>query len=326
MKKIERILILLLAALVALTLCSAALAESGSDDGSAEATEEPVAVGAPEGGSEDGDDSGITTGATDVSATENPYSIGLFVTDGEGNRINDSGAMSCVGGNVNLYIKNEYLITAKYYLGSEIIDTEDRLILGVEGGEEYVTLEGNTIRLAPAPEPYTFKIRIVDKNKDSGETDFAIGIRRFKVDLPDLLVGFIGIYVLVNAIRGKGSLFSDEFIYEEKKPKFKRIMRLLSAVTAVAFIAASVIGVCFSYAPWASLVRYICFGIGVAALIAMIIVNAKLTDKEKRHKARQTALSGGPTNSAAAFEFDEDEPTIDDVLAEREREENARNN
>jgi hypothetical protein len=309
MKKIERILILLLAALVCLTLCTAAFAadSAGSGEGS------------------DGEGSTVTTGETEVQPTENPYSIGLFVTDGEGNRINDYGAMSCVGGNVNLYIKNEYLLNAKYYYGNEIIDTEDQLILGVEGGEEYVTLEGNTIRLAPAPEPYTFKVKIVDKTKESGESDFSIGIRRFKVDLPDLLVGFIGIYVLVNAIRGKGSLFSDEFILEDKKAKFKTIMRILSAVTAAAFIAAAVIGICYSYTPWSTLVRYICFGVGVAALIAMIVVNAKLTDKEKRHKARQTALSGGPSNSAAAFEFDEDEPTIDDVLAEREREENAEN-
>lgn len=310
MKKLERILTLLLAALVCLTLCTAAFAadSAGSGEGS------------------DGEGSTVTTGETEPQATENPYQIGLFVTDGEGNRIQDSGAMSCLGGNVNLYIKNEYLLTAKYYLGTEIIDTEDQLILGVEGGEEYVTLNGNVIRLAAAPEPYTFTIKMVSNQTESGEMSFNVGVRRFKLDLPDLLVGFIGIYVLVNAIRGKGSLFSDEFIYEEKKPKFKRIMRGLSAITAVAFIAASVIGICFSYERWASIVRYICFGVGVAALIAMIVVNAKLTDKEKRHKARQTALSGGVSNSAAAFEFDEDEPTIDDVLAGREREENAKNN
>lgn len=314
MKTLRRITLILLAALLTLALSSAVFAEDGASD---EGSGDTVTTGAGDTvttGSDDTTTTGETTGET---ATENPYQIGLFVTDGEGNRIQDSGAMSCIGGAVNLFIENEYLLTAKYYKGNEIMDwTDDQLVLGVEGGEKYVTVEGNVIRLAAAPEPYTFTIRIVDNNAGSGELKYGVSVKRYKVDLPDLLVGFIGIYVIVNAIRGKGSLFTDRFIKDEKKKSFKSVMRVLSAIAGVAFITACVIGVCFSYKPWATLVRYICFGAGVAALIAMIVINNVMTDKEKKRKEQATALTGGHGSSAAAFEFDEDEPTIDDVLAD----------
>ncbi|MBQ1817729.1 MAG: hypothetical protein II124_03760, partial [Clostridia bacterium] len=51
----------------------------------------------------------------------------------------------------------------------------------------------------------------------------------------------------------------------------------------------------------------------------MAVINSLMTDKNKRDKAQQTARTGGPTNSAAAFEFDGSEPTLDEVLADMEK-------
>ena len=337
MKTLRKLSALLLAVLLMLTVSFAVFAEDAPTSNEPDKTEE-TSTGASD-TTTTGTSDTTTTGASDTTttgdsegdaattgadhpetATEDPYSIGLFVTDGEGNRIQDSGAMSCLGGAVNLYIENEYILTAKYYKGTQIFDaTEDKLVLGVEGGEKYITVVGNEIRLAAAPEPYTFTIKLVDNKSESGEMQFGVAVKRFKIDIPDLLVGFIGIYVIVNAITGKGSLFTDRFIKEEKKKSFKRIMRTLAAVAGIAFIAACAIGVCFSFKPWATTVRYICFGVGVAALIAMIVINNLMTDKEKRRKEQATALTGGHTSSNAAFEFDENEPTIDDVLAELDK-------
>ncbi|MBQ4167070.1 MAG: hypothetical protein II590_02575 [Clostridia bacterium] len=341
MKTLRKLSALLLAVLLMLTVSFAVFAEDAPTSNEPDKTEETstgasdtTTTGASDTTTTGADDTAATgdsegddaaTGADDPetateTATEDPYSIGLFVTDGEGNRIQDSGAMSCLGGAVNLYIENEYILTAKYYKGTQIFDaTEDKLVLGVEGGEKYITVVGNEIRLAAAPEPYTFTIKLVDNKSESGEMQFGVAVKRFKIDIPDLLVGFIGIYVIVNAITGKGSLFTDRFIKEEKKKNFKRIMRTLAAVAGIAFIAACAIGVCFSFKPWATTVRYICFGVGVAALIAMIVINNLMTDKEKRRKEQATALTGGHTSSNAAFEFDENEPTIDDVLAELDK-------
>ena len=341
MKTLRKLSALLLAVLLMLTVSFAVFAEDAPTSNEPDKTEETstgasdtTTTGASDTTTTGADDTAATgdsegddaaTGADDPetateTATEDPYSIGLFVTDGEGNRIQDSGAMSCLGGAVNLYIENEYILTAKYYKGTQIFDaTEDKLILGVEGGEKYITVVGNEIRLAAAPEPYTFTIKLVDNKSESGEMQFGVAVKRFKIDIPDLLVGFIGIYVIVNAITGKGSLFTDRFIKEEKKKSFKHIMRTLAAVAGIAFIAACAIGVCFSFKPWATTVRYICFGVGVAALIAMIVINNLMTDKEKRRKEQATALTGGHTSSNAAFEFDENEPTIDDVLAELDK-------
>ena len=308
MKNTKRILAIIFALLLTLALCCAVFAEkSGSDSDS---TDDP------------GDT--LTVGASEPEATKNPYSIGLFVTDGEGNKIN--GSTGCLGSSATLFIKKDYVITAKYYSNTEIIDTDDQLILGFQCDNGHVTLDHNTLRLTASDEPYTFTVTLVDPDSEAGESTHPIAVSKYRMAFSDLIVCFIGLYLIINAIRNKGSLYSDEFIKEEKKEDFRKIMRSLGVVSGLAFIAAGVTGICFSYMPWASTARYVLDGIGVASLIAMLVVSAKMTDKEKRDKAKATALTGGHTSSAAAFEFDEDEPTLDDVLAGGNNAEDTQNN
>ena len=141
MKTLRKLSALLLAVLLMLTVSFAVFAEDAPTSNEPDKTEE-TSTGASDttttGASDttttgDSEGDAATTGADHPeTATEDPYSIGLFVTDGEGNRIQDSGAMSCLGGAVNLYIENEYILTAKYYKGTQIFDaTEDKLVLGV---------------------------------------------------------------------------------------------------------------------------------------------------------------------------------------------------
>lgn len=307
MKKLSKIFLVLLAlALVVSMLALPVYAEDGSgegDTGAAAGTE--------------------STTATGTAATASDYKIGLIVLDKDGNPVTNSGAMSCLGGSVTLYIKHEYQIVAKYYNSkNETVDTEDKLILGIEDESGHVTLDGNTVHLASADDSYTFKVRIADPTNEAGETTYPITVQRFKFDFPDLIIAAIGVYVIVSAIRGTGSLFTIEFIKEDKKELFKKLTRILAGVTGLVFFGAAVLSCCFSFLDWVAVTRYVLFGIGALCLIAMIVVNYLFTDKEKKEKAQQTAGTGGGRASSAAFEFDGTEPTIDDVLEDLKKKEN----
>ena len=285
-------------------------APGASDDGKAEDISAPA----------DGETTGALTEAPSAAAANSNYKIGLFVTDGEGNQVQSGGFLSCMGG-VNLFINHAYIISAKYYDASgKIFETTDRLILGVDTDSEYLRVDGNTIYVDPAPKPFFFTLRLYDPTAESGETTYPLDIRQFKIEFSDILIAAVGLYVIVCAIRGKGSLFNDEYIKDDKKAQFKKLMRIICIVIGIVFLAAAALAICFSYIDWVGTVRYVLFGVGIAGLIAMIVVNNVFTDKEKRAKAYQTPGGGSSHASSSAFEFDGSEPTLDEVLADIEKE------
>lgn len=311
MKTMRKLLLVLLALTVVLAFAGAALAE--------EATTAPA----------DTSDPGIAP-VIGAAATENPvpegYSIGLFVLDGEGNTVTEKGGFSCLGSSVTLYIKHDYQIVAKYYNSKgETIEPDEELILGVEDESGNITLEHNKLILAPADNAYTFTIKMLDPSKEEGYTSSPVSVKRFKFEFTDIFAVAVGVYVIVTAIRGSGALINDEFIKEDKKELFKKLSRILSVAAGLMFIASAVLGVFFSYCDWVFMTRYILFGVGILCLLALLIMNSIFTDKEKRDKAQQTARTGGGNASKAAFEFDGTEPTIDDVLADIEKQKNTEN-
>lgn len=268
----------------------------------------------------------ITVGATSET-TENPipdgYQLGLFVLDGEGKNVSASGGLlSCItGGSVDLFIKNEYQIVAKLYNSkNEYLEPETELILGVEDESGNTTLEHNRVILRAADKPYSFTLKVLNTSSEDGYTSYPISVKRFKLEVTDMLIAALAVFVVVGVFRKNSSLFSDEFIKEDKKPLYKKIMAALGVASGVVLIAGAVIGVCFSYLDWAKTVRYIVMGVGAALIIGMFVVNTLMTDKEKRDKAQQTARTGGGNASKAAFEFDGTEPTLDEVLENMKKE------
>ena len=304
MKLKARIVFALIAVLLMAVFSASALADVIVDSG------DPVSTEAPE--------------ETAGNALNSNYTVGVTVTDLEGNPVQSGGFLSCLSAGASFYINHGYILKAMYYdSNNKSYETSDQLILGVITDSEYVHVDGNTVTLDPAPEPYVFTLRVADSSANSGEVDYPLDVKKIKIEFADILLLAVAAYVLVEAIRGKGSLFKDEFIKEDKHEQFKKLMRLVCFVVAAVLIAAAVLSIFFSYIDGMEIVRYVLFGIGLAGLVSMIVINNVFTDKEKRAKAYQGGGSGTPVNSSAAFEFDDDEPTLDDVLADLEKEKNA---
>lgn len=308
MKSLKKLLLVTLSLVLMLALCGAVLAAETGDKGESE----PAA----------GDTT--TTGA--VTETEAAAVKGDQVTyetlDSEGNPIRVSGTAAC-SGSAPLYVNHDYTLNFKYYdtATRQTFDPDKVIVVKVETDSDCVTQEGNTIRLAASEKPYTFRVTVEMPDGTEASGDF--GVNRFNFSILEIVIAFLGGYVIVSALRGRGSLFTDEFIKEEKKADFKRIMRIMAIVCGLALIASAVLTVCFSYIEGVNIARYICLGLAFVLLIGMAVVNSVMTDKEKRDKAQQTARTGGPTNSSAAFEFDGTEPTLDEVLADIENEKPA---
>ncbi|MCR5809757.1 MAG: hypothetical protein K6G56_09425 [Clostridiales bacterium] len=301
MKKTRRLILALLALVLAAVFCGAVFAEEDNP------TEAPA----------------VTAGA---DATEDPatgYLIGFDVRDGEGNPVQSSGAMSCLGGNATLYIDHDYTLVAHFYDSArKLIEGVEPKVSSVDDPSGSVSYEGNKVYLKASHTPYSFKIGFA-----SGQNIEGINVIRYNFSIIDIVIAFLGVYVVVNAIRGKGNLFSDEFIKEDKKASFKRIMIVLALIAGVALVAAAVLTICFSYIDSMRTVKLVLLAVAIASLLGMSIVNGVMTDKEKRMKAQQGGgVANGGHAPGSAFEFDENEPTLDEVLANLEKKKDSADN
>lgn len=314
MKKFYKILVVLLAVLTALSLAAAVFAEG----------EDPKGTDEPADGSTvtTGETTGATTGETTGTATTATGKTVNFVsiTDENGKDMLASSGLGCLGGGASFFIKHEYTIVLGYYENGKTTETDDQIILGITGGDGHVTYQHNTIKLASADKPYTFSLRYIRTDGEAGDAVQEFKVSRFKLDISDMIVGAIGIYVIVCVFRGGGALFDYAFIKEDKLALFKKLALALSLTAGVVFITSAVLAICFSYLNWVKIARYVCFGIGALCLIALMVLNNMFTDKEKRDKAQQTQRTGGGNATKAAFEFDGTEPTLDEVLAGKQNE------
>ena len=114
-----------------------------------------------------------------------------------------------------------------------------------------------------------------------------LNVNRQSVSLFDIVMFVIGLYLLYSAISGRGRIFDAEFVKEGMEAKHKKAMRISCLAAAVIMIAAGV--------------------------VSAIIWTGKYVDKNAKREAQQQPGGGTLRAPKAAFEFDDDEPTIDDV-------------
>lgn len=139
-----------------------------------------------------------------------------------------------------------------------------------------------------------------------------LNVNRQSVSLFDIVMFVIGLYLLYSAISGRGRIFDAEFVKEGMEAKHKKAMRISCLVAAVIMIAAGVVSALDGFGKLQT-VSMVLFGLLCAVFVAAIIWTGKYVDKNAKREAQQQPGGGVPRAPKAAFEFDDDEPTIDDV-------------
>lgn len=139
-----------------------------------------------------------------------------------------------------------------------------------------------------------------------------LNVNRQSVSLFDIVMFVIGLYLLYSAISGRGRIFDAEFVKEGMEAKHKKAMRISCLAAAVIMIAAGVVSALDGFGKLQT-VSMILFGLLCAVFVAAIIWTGKYVDKNAKREAQQQPGGGVPRAPKAAFEFDDDEPTIDDV-------------
>ena len=130
----------------------------------------------------------------------------------------------------------------------------------------------------------------------------------------------IGLYLLFAAITGKGRLYEAEFVKEGMEKKYKNIIRIGCLIVALLMIADGVVSALDAYGNY-RIVSTIIFGAILVVIIVELILLNSLTDKEAKKEAQEKRLSGRDLKAPnAAFDFDEDEPTLDDLKNSADKE------
>ncbi|MBE5784620.1 MAG: hypothetical protein E7330_02350 [Clostridiales bacterium] len=147
-------------------------------------------------------------------------------------------------------------------------------------------------------------------------------------DLFTLFKPLAGIYLLVwCAILGKGKILRNEHLKCDEKV-FRRNMRLICAAAGLLLLLSGVIDIAGDMFPGAfidpaSVVGWIIWGLGLTALIGIMVYSVAMTDREAMRKADEEAAKnnqgsarggysrGGrpaqPKMPSSAFEFDNDD-------------------
>ena len=134
------------------------------------------------------------------------------------------------------------------------------------------------------------------------------------LSLWDFAIAAMAVYLLVAAVRGKGGLFDDQFVKEGMEQKYKVTVRITSLLVALLMIATVLISA-FDHYDKLRIVKIVLFGLMLAVFIVCMILLRRCIDQEKKREAQDARYGGGSVSHSheAAFVFDEDEPTVDDI-------------
>ena len=128
----------------------------------------------------------------------------------------------------------------------------------------------------------------------------------------DIVIGLIGLYLLASAVIGKGRLFDSAFVREGMEKKYKTIVRITALIVGLLMLASVALALLDPYDKL-RVVKIVLFGVMLVVFIACMLLLRKCTDAEKRREAQDERYTGKKRSPEAAFVFDEDEPTVDDI-------------
>lgn len=157
----------------------------------------------------------------------------------------------------------------------------------------------------------------VDIHVESLVTDYSadasVSVIRQALSVFDIIMLGIGLYVLYLGIIGKGQVYDAKYVKEGMESNHKAIIRICCLIISICMIAPAIVAACDGYGEY-KIVKTVFFVIAVVIFIAGMIATGNMIDKEARKEAEEKRMSGHDLKAPrAAFEFDDDEPTIDDL-------------
>ncbi len=161
------------------------------------------------------------------------------------------------------------------------------------------------------------KLGRVDIYAESTLTDYtaeaSVSVVRQSMSVWDIIILGIGLYVLFLGIVGKGKVYEAEFVKEGMELNYKRLIRICCIIISVCMIASGIIAAADGYGKL-KLFKTIVFVIAIVFFIAGMIAAGNMIDKQAKKEAEEKRIGGRDLKAPnAAFVFDDDEPTIDDI-------------
>lgn len=151
----------------------------------------------------------------------------------------------------------------------------------------------------------------------STAAEVTVPIQGKGLTLFDIVIAALGLYLIVSAILGKGRLFDSSFVREGMEKKHKTIVRVTSLIVGLLMLATVAISAFDAYDKL-RVVKIVLFGVMVAVFIVSAVLMSKCMDREKRREAQDARYGSSAKHSPdAAFEFDENEPTVDDITSDK---------
>lgn len=228
--------------------------------------------------------------------------------------------------NASMFVNMRTALAYVYYAGAESdpIKAEDLASLTVRAykyvGEETVELDESEYQVELGDDGIiTVKsseigeIRITAVSNAEKTAEATIPVARQTLTIWDIILLGIGLYALYMGITGRGKIYETEFLKEGCESRYKATTRIACLVVSVCMVGSGVVAAIDAYGAY-SLIKTILFAVGIAVLIASIILTNSMIDKAARKEAQIKQSSGRDLKApAAAFDFDDQEPTVDDL-------------
>lgn len=169
----------------------------------------------------------------------------------------------------------------------------------------------NGIIIIKAKEIGSIVINAVSKYDKTAEV--TIPVTRQSLTPWDIIILGIGIYALGAGILGKGKVYAADFVKEGMENKHRKTVRITCITVSICMIASSIIAAIDSYGEYDIIVN-ILFCVGAAIFIASYFFTNSMIDKSAKKEAEEKRMQGRDLKApSSAFEFDEDEPTVDNL-------------
>ena len=195
-------------------------------------------------------------------------------------------------------------VTAYKYVNDEAVELNESEYSFEIDSNGYIRVQSSEIG----------EVRITVTGKISGKTaDATIPVVRRSLTVWDIIMLGIGLYALYMGITGKGRIYEEQFIKEGMEANYRMVVRISCIVVSLLLIGSGIIAAVDAYGLY-SLIKNIIFGVAIVVIVAAMVATGRMTDKGAKKEAQEKAMAGRDLKAPnSAFDFDDNEPTIDDI-------------